>query len=95
MKTTLGGFGLLILLSSGIAVEAGAIRDLAGFTATVYGPNDDGTYPCTGPDAGTPPGTPLAVPIGFNVNFYGNTFSNLYLNNNGNITFDAPLPQAV
>lgn len=72
-------------------VEAGAIRNLAGFTTTVYGANDDGTYPCTGPDVGVPPGTPLTVPIGFAVNFYGNVFSNLYLNNNGNITFDVPL----
>jgi len=83
----------MMLLSLGVAVEAGAIRNLAGFTTTVYGPNDDGTYPCTGFNTGTPPGTPQTVPIGFNVNFYGNIFSNLYLNNNGNITFDAPLAE--
>lgn len=90
MKMAFRGL-LAIFLLSGMMVQAGAVRDLAGFTTTVYGPNDDGTYPCTGPDVGVPPGTPISVPIGFNVNFYGNVFSNLYINNNGNITFDAPL----
>ena len=73
------------------ASHAGAIRNLSGFTTTVYGPNDDGTYPVTGFNSGIPDGTPVVVPIGFSVNFYGQTFSNLYVNNNGNVTFDAPL----
>ena len=40
-------------------------------------PNDDGSSPL--------------VPIGFDVNFFGSTHSAVYVNNNGNITFDAPL----
>jgi len=31
------------------------------------------------------------VPLPFGVNFYGDTFESLYVNNNGNVTFDAPL----
>jgi len=31
------------------------------------------------------------VPIGFSINFFGVNFSNLYVNNNGNVTFNAPL----
>jgi hypothetical protein len=33
----------------------------------------------------------LTLPIGFSINFYSNTFTQLYLNNNGNVTFDADL----
>lgn len=63
-----------------------------GFNENVYGPNDDGTYPCVGPESGIPSGcTPSALPIGFPVNFFGHSYSSLYLNNNGNVTFDGPL----
>jgi hypothetical protein len=83
---------ILALCLAGALAQAGAVRELDGFCATVYGPNDDGSYPCTSMYAGIPSsGPPLAVAIGFNVNFYGNSFSNLYVNNNGNITFDQPL----
>src|SRR2546426_12339575 len=58
---------------------AGAIRDLAGFTAHVLPANDDAS---TG-----------AVPIGFTVNFFGQSFSTLFVNNNGNVTFDEPLAE--
>ncbi|PYU31261.1 MAG: hypothetical protein DMG28_15825 [Acidobacteria bacterium] len=58
---------------------AGAIRNLAGFTANVLPANDDGS---TG-----------AVPIGFTVNFFGQNFSTLFVNNNGNVTFDEPLAE--
>jgi hypothetical protein len=71
------------------AVISDAIRP--GFNATTYGPNDDGSYPCVGPEAGSPSGcTPTAIPIGFNINFFGQPYSSLFLNNNGNVTFDAP-----
>lgn len=90
MKVKLYFFSILLLLPCFIA-HAQAIRNLSGFTTTVFGANDDGTYPCTGPDDGIPPGTPVAVPIGFNINFYGNVYSNLYVNNNGNVTFQSPL----
>lgn len=90
MKMKLRLLVALLLLPSAIAY-AGAIRNLPGFATTVYGPNDDGTYPVTGSNQGTPQGAPALVPIGFSVNFYGQTFTNLYVNNNGNITFDSPL----
>ena len=75
---------------------AGAIREIAtdhrefaqsvfgfvapirpGFDANILPANDDGS---TG-----------VVPIGFNLNFFGATHDTLFVNNNGNVTFDAPL----
>jgi Nidogen-like len=60
--------------------------------------NDDGTWPCGGTGNAPPACTgthtgPELYPIGFNINFYGQEFGNAYINNNGNITFSAPLPQ--
>ncbi|NJL83641.1 MAG: CHAT domain-containing protein [Chloroflexaceae bacterium] len=55
--------------------EGGAIR--SGFDGNFLARNDDGS---TG-----------LVPIGFSVNFFGELFESLFVNNNGNITFDAPL----
>jgi PKD repeat protein len=81
----------ILLLLHAVAAQAGAIRNLSGFTNTVFGPNDDGTYPVIGPENGIPSGTPVAVPIGFSLNFYGDIFNSLYLNNNGNVTFGAAL----
>jgi hypothetical protein len=70
-------------------VISDAIRP--GFNSTTYGPNDDGSYPCVSQEIGTPSNcTPTQVPIGFNINFFGQAYSSLFLNNNGNVTFDAP-----
>jgi Nidogen-like/Thrombospondin type 3 repeat len=33
------------------------------------------------------------VPLGFTANFFGTRFSGLFVNNNGNLTFDAPLAE--
>jgi len=83
---------LWLLVPAAAAQPLGAIRNLPGFAANAFGPNDDGTHPCTGPGDGVPPNcTPLPVPIGFSINFYGAAFSSLYVNNNGNVTFDQPL----
>jgi hypothetical protein len=91
LLTVAVALSLLVAASSAFG-QATAIRLLPGFMTTTYGPNDDGSYPCVGPDAGTPLNcNPTPVPIGFTVSFYGEAFSNLYVNNNGNITFDAPL----
>lgn len=63
-----------------------------GFDSQTYGPNDDGSAPCIGPDAGTPQDcTPAPIPLPFPINFYGTEYSSLYLNNNGNLTFGSPL----
>ncbi len=53
----------------------GAIRP--GFNSTILPPNDDGS---TG-----------LVPMGFSANFFGTTFACTFINNNGDLTFDAPL----
>ncbi len=67
---------------------------VSGFNSTSDGRNDDGTYTtggCSNSTAGgTCAGTP--VPIGFDVDFYGTTFNSLYINTNGNVTLDFPLP---
>jgi len=49
----------------------------SGFNANTLPPNDDGS---AGP-----------VAIGFDVNFFGVTRNQLWVNNNGNVTFDAAL----
>jgi hypothetical protein len=56
---------------------AGAIHDAALFTTNTLAANDDGS---TG-----------SVNLGFNVNFFGQNFNSLFVNNNGNVTFNAPL----
>ena len=53
--------------------QTGAVRP--GFTQNTLAANDDGS-------------TSL-VPLDFNINFYGQSFTSAYVNNNGNITFDA------
>ncbi len=71
---------------------ANATAVLSGYNTTTFGGNDDGSYNCTSTQSGTPAGcTPQTVPIGFPIDFFGNTYSSLYVNNNGNLTFNAPL----
>jgi PKD repeat protein len=92
-RTLLSGAMVLgVLILAAPQPRAQAIRYLPGFTNYVFGPNDDGTYPCTGMNAGTPADcVPTTVPIGFTLTFYGETFDQLYVNNNGNVTFDSSL----
>jgi len=72
--------GLMLLtimggLLAGSAVQGAAVRP--DFDSSFLDRNDDDS---TG-----------VVPIGFNANFFGTTYSDLFVNNNGNVTFDAPL----
>jgi hypothetical protein len=65
---------------SGCVAPSGAMLPAgqnAGCYANQLAPNDDGST--------------LAVPLGFTMNFYGNQYSNVYVNNNGNLTFNAAL----
>src|SRR5262249_35160363 len=60
-----------------------------------FGRNDGGSWPCgsgtsPAPCTGSQTG-PESYPIGFNTNFFGKEFDSAYINNNGNITFSAPL----
>ncbi len=82
--------GALLLFSSNVFGAA----ILPGFDSTADGRNDDGTYTVGGCNNPTPGGTCSGdlVPIGFNFNFYGTVSDSLYINTNGNVTFDAPLP---
>jgi hypothetical protein len=56
---------------------SGAVDDLPGCQDATLAANDDGS---TGP-----------VPLPFPVNLWGTTYTQLYVNNNGNVTFKAPL----
>jgi len=68
---------LVLVLQPTPSFAAGAVRGNAGFSSNGLPANDDGS---TG-----------LVDLGFSANFYGQTFTQLYVNNNGNVTFDAPL----
>ncbi len=68
---------LAILAVVASPLYAAAPRNLPGFNTNTLPANDDGS---TG-----------LVPVGFTGNFFGTIFSSLYVNNNGNITFTAPL----
>lgn len=65
-----------------------------GFDDNVYGPNDDGSFPCVSDEDGTPTDCdPGPVPLPFSIGFYGAEYTSVFLNNNGNLTFGAPLSQ--
>jgi hypothetical protein len=55
--------------------SAAAIR--TGFSSNTLAANDDGSAPITA--------------LGFTTNFFGNNYTDTYVNNNGNLTFTAPL----
>lgn len=55
---------------------AQAIR--SGYNTDTLAANDDDS-------------TVTAIPLGFSINYFGTTYSDVYVNNNGNITFGAPL----
>lgn len=79
----------MLMVSTGFG---GAI--VPGFNSTSDGRNDDGTYTTGGCnnsfDGGTCAGT--MVSIGFEINYFGSVHNSLYVNTNGNVTFDVPLP---
>lgn len=75
MRIAVAALALLTLAAP--AVEAQAIRDNAGFRRSAFPRNDDGSTE--------------AQSLGFTINFFGAIRSSAYVNNNGNITFDAPL----
>lgn len=60
-----------------LSVGAGVAAMRAGFDSNTLARNDDGS---TG-----------LVDIGFTANFFGTDFTSLFVNNNGNLTLDAPL----
>ena len=74
-----------LLAATPLAARAQAVRTLPGLTAGTLQANDDGS---TGLDGGV-----SAVSLGLSspLNFFGATYSSVYVNNNGNVTFAAPL----
>ncbi len=71
----IGAATLLAVPSTAVASSA-ALVDCGG-SLQALAPNDDGS---TG-----------AVDVGFPVNLFGSTYTSLFVNNNGNVTFNAPL----
>ena len=68
---------MVMSLAALSAPSAWSMAVVPGFDANVLEANDDGS---TG-----------AVDLGFTANFFGQEFGSVFVNNNGNITFDAPL----
>lgn len=75
-KNIAAGTLLAISFAASTAI-AGAVHDANLYTGNALAANDDQS---TG-----------RVDIGFNINFYGSNFNQLYVNNNGNVTFNAAL----
>ena len=74
-------FAVLVVVPVTIlgAPSAGALGPnaiRAGFNSTAFPGNDDDS---------------VTVALPFSVNFFGTTYNQLFLNNNGNVTFDAAL----
>jgi hypothetical protein len=68
---------LALLPTAPASADAGAIVSAAECTEHVLEANDDGSTP--------------EVRLPFGIRFYDDSFERLYVNNNGNVTFDAPL----
>jgi hypothetical protein len=69
------------LAVAAVAGTAAADPIRPGFDQFTFPALDDGSSP--------------AVPLGFTVNFLGTEFSSVYVNANGNVTFDEPLPNHI
>lgn len=69
---------LCLSLLAAVGASGQALRMNPGFQAKSIPANDDGSSPLE--------------PLGFTINFFGRLRSSVYVNNNGNVTFDAPLP---
>lgn len=69
---------LLGLTSVQPASASGPNAIRAGFTANTLPRNDDAST--------------AAINIGFQVKFFSQTYTQLYVNNNGNVTFNGPMP---
>ena len=69
--------GALILGTGTASAAPGVIQDIAGCHTNRLEPNDDGSSD--------------EVTLGFTANMFDSSFNHVYVNNNGNITVDAPL----
>jgi|tagenome__1003787_1003787.scaffolds.fasta_scaffold20988994_6 RHS repeat-associated protein len=82
VRSVMAAFAAFTTLLSGLVVAstgnswAAGTAILAGFDATSFPGNDDGS-------------TPVDLP--FSINFFGQNYSSAYLNNNGNLTFTGSL----
>ncbi len=77
MNTTWNGFANQELLTALSHTKPASEENLSACTANTLPANDDGS---TG-----------LVSLPFTVDFFGTSHSSLYVNNNGNVTFEAPL----
>jgi hypothetical protein len=56
------------------------------YVSVPFAANDDDSWPGSEGQNG-----PEVFPFGFSINFYGTKYGGAYINNNGNVTFNAPL----
>lgn len=75
IRKTLSTLAIACFCLTGVA-QAAAIHDADLFSNTLASNDDSST---------------AAVNIGFNANYFGTTYTQLYVNNNGNVTFNASL----
>lgn len=83
-RVLLSGLGAAVLATFIWCIAptmASAALDLPGCRDTTLHRNDDESS--------------SLVSLPFSINFYGSSYDSLYVNNNGNVTFDAPLPTYV
>jgi hypothetical protein len=79
-RLMLSGVAAVLLTGLALPSAAGAaMLRLPGCTANSLPANDDGS-------------SGAAVPLGFNINIANTTYTGVWVNNNGNVTFDGPLP---
>ena len=74
----LAGIGTWTAPANAIAL-IGGMGGPAGFGTLAMSPNDDDST--------------NELPLPFNVNFFGNTYDHFFINNNGNVTFNAGVSQ--
>lgn len=84
----------IALLLPALAFATGLLHASEGLAQTPTSPGG-AILALDGCHAGTLPanddGSTALVPLPFSPNFFGATYGGLYVNNNGNVTFDAPL----
>jgi PKD repeat protein/lysophospholipase L1-like esterase len=78
----LRGAAVCVLVACAVLPASGsaaAMQRLPACTTNSLPANDDGS-------------SAAAVPLGFNINIANTTYTSVWVNNNGNVTFDGPLP---
>lgn len=99
-RTGIGSLEFRAALAASVGVRARAVGIMIVFVLGVLAPLGLAPLPVQGTEHCTadtlPPNDDAStelVDIGFTIDFFGTDYSALYVNNNGNVTFTAPLPE--